>query len=474
MDLHIKPTRYQPLSSVSSPQINTNSFSHLLSEESNLGTNETDIPLLMDYKSGAKLYKRLVHFNKKMLNQDFYYPEHLQIDNQNSLDILYCGQNNQIPRIFIINKKNVLGQGSQGIVYLAQEIFKDKNRQDNAMVAIKVFKINISQRKQDFNNEVKLLSLQNRCHGSMRDSKNSMGYLIQDFCYGKSFFDWCYKKIGYNEKINQNIYERIPMSFLLKKRFINAILQAYHELHQKYGILHRDIKPDNIMISVTPQGQIIVKIIDFATSCLMQEADKNFSGTPGYLPPEALNDYSNRPYTNMQTEYWSIGVMCGALLSENNYLEYLHKKMAFAQEHTGFIPNCEQKDLYKSLPDVFNKKKEPNLPLLRRNQHSTSSSSSSPFPTLSWDDYLFQCIFWLTRENVNLRPGPQEVTRVIENLLQYEKNDNLQNENIDPVLIENICIEPNKKEIEMEIIDSEEPTLDEKKKSVSNQFKTKK
>lgn len=482
MDFSTKSARFQPLSSMSSPNIITNSYSPLI-EEPNLTANQTTIPFIIDNKSGTKLYKKLVHFNKKLLNQDFYYPEYFHIDDQNALDILYCGKNNQPPRIFIINKQMVLGQGSQGIVYLAQELFKEKNCIANAMVAVKVSKLNLSQRRQDFENEVKLLSLQERCRGTMYDSKNLIGYLVQDYCYGKPFLDWCYKKVGYNEKLKQTIYERAPMSFLLKKRLVNAILQAYHALHQQYGILHRDIKPENLIIHINPNDEITVKIIDFATSCLMQHTDKNFSGTPGYQPPEALNDYSNRPFTNMQTEYWSIGVMCAALLSENNYLDYLFQKMAFAQEHSGFIPDCEQSDLYKALPDVFNKNKEPNLPLLRRNQHSTSSSSSSPLSTLSWDDYLFQCIYWLTRENVNLRPGSYEITRILENLFQYEKNDKLQHENIDPILIEKLCLKSSNKPkengernriLDMEIIDSEERALTQEKKCANNQFKTKK
>lgn len=435
MDVSLKSTRIQSLTSTSLSQIDSLSFSN--SPEIHSYPNEENVRLLIDCKSGAKFYKQLVHFHKKMPNQDFYYPEYWQCDDKKTFDVLYCGQNNQIPRVFIFKKsqEDVLGQGVQGIVYFAQELFRNKNHINNIMVAIKVFKVNTSQRKEDFDNEIKMLSLQNRFRGSFYDSKHLLGYLVQDFCYGKSFFDWCYKKIGYDQKKQHAIYERIPAPYLLKKRFVTAILQAYHDLHQQYGILHRDIKPENLMIHINKQDEIIVKIIDFATSCLMQHAEKHFSGTPGYLPPETLNDAQDKPFVSMQTEYWSIGVVCGAWLSEKNYLNYLNKKMAFAQTHSGFIPDFQQKELYKALPDVFNKN-EPNLPLLRRNQNSSSSSSSRPTSTLSWEDYLAQSICWLARENVNLRPSYQDITRMLQNLSLYEKNDMLPNTNIDAILIE--------------------------------------
>lgn len=417
-------------------------------------SSENDSLLLIDPRLGNNLYIKLFNFHKKMPNEDFYFQEYLQQDDQNSFDVLYCGKDNLTPKIFVINKKIILGQGAQGIVYLAQEIFKDKNTNDS-LAAIKFLPIGSAQRKQDFHHEKKLLSLQNRCRGSYYDKKQLIGCIVQDYCYGKNFFDWCYKKRGMTEQNQRNIYGRTKVNSLLKKRFVTAILQAYHDLHQTYGIFHRDIKPENIMIEITDSDEIIVKIIDFATSCLMQHSDKNFSGTLGYLPPETTYDMTNRPYTSLQTEYWSIGVICAAWLSEKNYLNYLNTKMATAQRKTGFIPDCKQKDLFKALPDIFSTK-EPNVRLLRRNQNSTSSSSSysCPSPTLSWTDYLNQCLCWLAHPNVNLRPCHQDITRILENLRLYEKNEYLLDTYAESILserISNIIISPAKEEKKIEI-----------------------
>lgn len=476
MDTSLPSPRFQSLSStsVAMPFFNTT--------ESHLFLAENNIPFLIEYDVASKLYKKLFHLHKKMANEDIYYLEHFQSEGKHPLDILYCGSNNKSPRIFIIDKEIVLGKGTQGVVHLGQELFKNKHSKNNSMVAVKVCKVNTVHKKEDFKNEIKILSLQGRFHGSFYDKKGMMGYMIQDLCHGKSFFDWCYKEVEYDKKTQQSIYERIPTTDLLKKRFVTAILKAYHELHQNYGILHRDIKPENIMISITDQDQIVVKIIDFSTSCLMQNSEKNFSGTPGYMPPETINEYANRPFASLQTEYWSIGVMCAAWLSENNYLNYLNKKMASAQTKTGFIPDCLQKDLYKALPDIF-KKNDLSLPLLsKRNQSSTGSSSySSSSSALLWEEYLNQCIFCLVQENVHLRPGYLDITKMLENLSLYEKNDKNLEDNLDLNLIEkinNIMISQKNKKNEASIIEIEDcdsdKDLEENKEKYKKNFISKK
>jgi len=63
---------------------------------------------------------------------------------------------------------------------------------------------------------------------------------------------------------------------------IRQIVVAVKQIHAA-GIIHRDIKPDNIMIG--EDG--IVRLIDFGTSCRQADVLKHPSGTPFYLSPEA-------------------------------------------------------------------------------------------------------------------------------------------------------------------------------------------
>jgi serine/threonine protein kinase len=68
------------------------------------------------------------------------------------------------------------------------------------------------------------------------------------------------------------------------------------------GVVHRDVKPDNIMLTPDGNGGQIVKLIDFGVARLADDWDASVSitptprrrthlgvavGTPGYMPPEA-------------------------------------------------------------------------------------------------------------------------------------------------------------------------------------------
>ena len=67
-------------------------------------------------------------------------------------------------------------------------------------------------------------------------------------------------------------------------------LSAAHAL----GILHRDLKPDNIMLASTRWGTDLVKLVDFGISRAMASATQQFTstgmivGTPDYMSPEQL------------------------------------------------------------------------------------------------------------------------------------------------------------------------------------------
>lgn len=99
-------------------------------------------------------------------------------------------------------------------------------------------------------------------------------------------------------------------------RIVSQGLEGLNAAHQK-GVLHGDIKPENIMI--TPEGQ--VKVLDFgvarrfslgsATDATLTAATLGgVSGTPAYMAPEVLTQKSY----DGRADLFSLGLVCYELL----------------------------------------------------------------------------------------------------------------------------------------------------------------
>ncbi|MCK9521892.1 MAG: protein kinase [Proteobacteria bacterium] len=75
---------------------------------------------------------------------------------------------------------------------------------------------------------------------------------------------------------------------------LSQVLSALAQVHEQ-GVIHRDLKPDNIFITRPPDGPPVVKIIDFGISHTLPTdtahltrltADGALLGTPAYMSPE--------------------------------------------------------------------------------------------------------------------------------------------------------------------------------------------
>ncbi|KAM7381550.1 hypothetical protein PAMA_012408 [Pampus argenteus] len=97
---------------------------------------------------------------------------------------------------------------------------------------------------------------------------------------------------------------------LTSARYMKQILEGMQYVH-KQNIVHLDLKPENIVCVDTSGTQI--KIIDFG---LASKLEKNkpllvMHGTPEFMAPEVI---SYEP-VSLETDMWSIGVICFILLS---------------------------------------------------------------------------------------------------------------------------------------------------------------
>lgn len=122
------------------------------------------------------------------------------------------------------------------------------------------------------------------------DVVDDRAIIITEFIDGISLHDLIYS--------NQNI-DWIPL--------FKQLAQVINTIHQ-LGVVHRDLKPDNIMIS---KGQVV--ILDFGLACMVKPIKNVYScrkysyvGTPPYIAPEVL---SNTVVDFFATDVYSLGVI---------------------------------------------------------------------------------------------------------------------------------------------------------------------
>ncbi|MFK7986630.1 MAG: serine/threonine-protein kinase [Sandaracinaceae bacterium] len=86
-------------------------------------------------------------------------------------------------------------------------------------------------------------------------------------------------------------------------------LRAAHDV----GVLHRDVKPENIFLAVEGSGDLVPKLLDFGVSKLsapdpnsLATATGQMVGTPAYMSPEQVE---STQAVDGRTDVWSIGVV---------------------------------------------------------------------------------------------------------------------------------------------------------------------
>lgn len=178
------------------------------------------------------------------------------------------------PAIGRYQVSRLLGEGAMGRVYLATD--PELGRQ----VAIKVLRLDAAGNARDayiarFRNEARAAArLQHPNVVTLHDTgvDSVLGpYLVYEYVAGQTL----------RARINDGKLD--PRAVVALARGVGAALDAMHAA----GIIHRDVKPDNILIA--PDGA--VKVTDFGiarVSDVQLTRDGQFLGTPAYASPEAI------------------------------------------------------------------------------------------------------------------------------------------------------------------------------------------
>lgn len=199
-----------------------------------------------------------------------------------------------------------IGQGGTGrTVLLEDEIINER------FICKKYSPYHIENKKKYFNNfkdEIKLLHLlyhENivRVFNYYLYPEEHTGYILMEFIKGQNITDFLKEN---PDKLND-----------IFRQTINGFVHL-----EKSNILHRDIRPDNILIS--KDG--IVKIIDFGFSKKIDfesDFDKSLSLNWRYTPP---NDFQEEKY-DFKTELYFIGKLFEEVIKENNFQSFRYKDL---------------------------------------------------------------------------------------------------------------------------------------------------
>ncbi len=193
--------------------------------------------------------------------------------------------------------EQLLGAGGMANVY------KGTDMQTGKLVAVKVLKqeyVNNPDLVRRFKNEAKAISLLN--HPNITkvydvSVSDDLQYIVMEYIEGitlKEYMEYRGKALTYKETVH----------------FIMQILAALQHAHDK-GIVHRDIKPQNIML--LSDGTI--KVMDFGIARFSRSESRTITdkaiGSVHYISPEQAR---GNP-TDLRADLYSVGVMMYEMLS---------------------------------------------------------------------------------------------------------------------------------------------------------------
>jgi FixJ family two-component response regulator/tRNA A-37 threonylcarbamoyl transferase component Bud32 len=211
------------------------------------------------------------------------------------------------------DKIKKIGEGGRGVVYKA---FDKKMRR---MVALKVLIRSPNMDGSGVNN-------------FLAEARNAAGIehrnIVNVFDYGKLEDDYFISmEFIEGENLGEIIREKhpIPISdiLIIAKQLFTALAHSH-----KNGVIHRDIKPGNIMITYENE----VKVVDFGIALLKDESKKEEEistyGTTFYMSPEQI---TKKPVDN-RTDIYSAGVtlfhlVCGRVPYYGSFDEVLNQHL---------------------------------------------------------------------------------------------------------------------------------------------------
>lgn len=106
------------------------------------------------------------------------------------------------------------------------------------------------------------------------------------------------------DTLSELIEQQGPLPLPRTLRIIDQILSAVYEAHEA-ELIHRDMKPDNVIITPLRSGEDFVKVLDFGIAKLGGDQNQRLTvqgqlfGTPAYMAPEQIRGQDVTPRTDL-------------------------------------------------------------------------------------------------------------------------------------------------------------------------------
>ena len=216
----------------------------------------------------------------------------------------------------------LIGKGGMGFVYRAEHVRLGRE------VALKLLRTDYAKRRDAVSRFFQEARTVNRVrHRNIVDVTDFIElddgttFIIMELLRGKSLGAW--SRGGFE----------LP-------RALAALIQICDGLSAAHavGVIHRDLKPDNIVLVPTPDGAELVKLLDFGVAKLLNRDDEDIGletaagsviGTPAYMSPEQAGGLA----VDNRADIYSLGAImyelfCGQpLFRGRSFGEYVRKHL---------------------------------------------------------------------------------------------------------------------------------------------------
>jgi serine/threonine protein kinase len=246
----------------------------------------------------------------------------------------------------------LLGAGGMGAVYEAEDLLMKRR------VALKLMKPEVATNQglvQRFIREARAAdSIQHpnivRVLDLAADDDSGSFYIVQELLSGESLADRLDRERRFSSTVAVSL--------------MGPVLDALYAAHER-GIVHRDVKPENVFLHRDPSGAEVPKLIDFGIS-KMNEGGAGLAktqtgtalGTPYYMSPEQVRGDSN---IDSRADLWSAGVMLFELVTGRRPFLGDNYNLLILKIMTDRAPRADQVDpaVSRALSNVIEKALEP-------------------------------------------------------------------------------------------------------------------